>query len=322
MKLAILFWCYKHPDLCRDRVELLRAHNPTAPIYVLFGGEEPDAPAFERALTDLVDDFWIHDQPPPPSLAGDEHGKTFRFGVFWKYSHGDLLISAWHRERGRELEWDSVVVVQWDMLIYGPIEEVFACLGEGQALFSGLRPVSEVSHRWIWASPSRPETWEAYQEFLGHVRERHGFEGDPLCCLAIVLAFPRAFLERYAEIERPELGFLEYRLPIYAQAFGTPLCRDHPFRPWWGAVEPFRPFSALRALPREIWAPTIAWNLLRPTGARVFHPYWHRAPRGALGWTAALLAAPFRIVGGALLGLWNRIRERTGTAGRFEPGMG
>jgi len=321
VKLACLFWCYKEPALCRDRLELLRRHNPQTAIYVLYGGEPAEAAAFRAAFEGLVDDFYAFDQPPPVGLAAGG-ASSFRSGVFWKYTHGDLLISAWHRERGSELAFDTLVVVQWDMLVFGPLEQVFACLEPGQVLFSGLRPVREVEDRWIWATPSRPDTWAEYLEFRAEVRRATGFEGEPLCCLTIVMALPRAFLDRYAAIERPELGFIEYRLPTWAAAFGIPFCTAHPFRPWWGATERYRLFSPLRALPREIWAPTLALNLLRPGGARVFHPWWRRTPRGVLQWTWVLLDAFPRILiaaGGSLKRRWKHARAlRSG----LDPGIG
>ena len=293
MKLAILFWCYKRLDLCIDRLVHLRQYNPDAPIYVLFGGEPSDAPEWEKALTPYVDDFYAFDGDPPP---GYENSEGYRGGVFWKYVHGDWMFSAWFRERGRHLEWDTFVVIQWDMLMYGPIEEVFSCLEPDQCLFSGLRPIREVEDKWLWVAPSQTNARETYLEFLDHVREHYGFDGDPLCCLAIVVCLSRAFMEKFVTIERAELGGLEYRLPIYAQAFDIPLCHDHPFRPWWAAVEPNRPGITLRARPVEIWIPTILYNLARKKGGRIFHPYWRPAPKNFWSWTWAAIDSIPRVI--------------------------
>lgn len=320
MKLAVLFWCYKEPALCRDRLELIRRHDPRVPIYVLYGGEPAAAEAFERALAGLADDFYPFDGPAPAGLEPRE-GSSFRSGAFWKYTHGDLLIAAWYRDRGRALAFDTVVVVQWDMLVFGRIDQVFACLRPGEALFSGLRPVREVEHTWVWASPSRPEAWAEYQEFLRHVRAETGFEGEPLCCLTIVMALPRTFLEPFSRLARPELGFIEYRLPTWAAALGVPLCTEHPFRPWWGATEPYRLFSPLRALPREIWAPTLALNLLRPGGARVFHPWWRPTPRGLLQWAGVLADSVPRILRAAWSSLGRRREHARLVREGREPGL-
>jgi len=211
------------------------------------------------------------------------------------------------------------VIVQWDMLLFGAVDELFEFLEPGEILFSGLRPVREVEERWLWTQHSRPEMRAEYEAFLQHVRERYGYDSDPLCCVAVVMCFPREFLEAYHRIERPTLGFLEYRLPIYAQVFGTPIRWEHPFKPWWGAVEGYRLFSTLRALPREVWVPAIVLNLLRPGGGRIFHPYWRPTPRGLWGWTVAFLDGFPRLLRAGLAG-W--AKRRGGGAGPTEVGLG
>ena len=283
---------------------MLRRDNPEAPIFCLFGGPEEEIEAYRRHLEPLVDDFFAFRGGPPE--GSQKLLDRFRGGVWWKYVYGDLLLAAWYRDRGHQLEWDTVVVVQWDMLVYGPIERTFSCLEPGQMLLSGLRPVREVQAGWGWTGSGDPAAQPMYQEFLDHMRDHYGFDQEPLCCVAIVLALPRDFLERFALIDRPELGFLEYRLPIYAQVFGTPFCTEHPFRPWWGAVEEYSRNHTLRARPREIWAPTILANLARRDGARVFHPYWERAPRGCWGWTKALAGSVVRPITTRLTPVWDR----------------
>ena len=292
-KLAVLFWCYKELAICQDRLKHLRRESPSSPIYLLFGGEPEDAPLWERGTKGLVDDFYAFDGEPP---AGFDDDSGYRGGAFWKYVHGDFMFTAWYRDRGVALAWDAVVVVQWDMLVYGDLQDVFACLRKDEVLFSGLRPVKEVEKTWVWVADTGTKARKTYLEFLDYVRREYGFDGEPLCCLAIVLCFPRSYLDNLSRVPRPELGGLEYRLPIYAQAFGTPICREHPFKPWWGAVEPSRLNITLRARPVEIFAPTIFWNLRKKDGARVFHPYWRRVPHGFFGWSWALLDALPRLV--------------------------
>ena len=287
MNLAILFWLYKEPELCRHRVQHLRRYNSQTPIYALFGGDSKDAPKYEAALRDYIDDFYVFDEPPPPGADGSI--SEFRGGVHWKYLYGDLLISSWYKHRGKKFEWDTIVVVQWDMLLFGAISEVFSCLEKDQILLSGLRPIREVESNWAWVTPKNAAARARYLEFLEYVQTRYGYSADPLCCLSIITCYPRSFLNEFSQIERPELGFLEYKLPIYAQIFRTPICTNHPFKPWWAAVEPFESSSTLRARPVEIGLPTIVSNLMKTNGARVFHPYWHEIPTGPVQWSAALL---------------------------------
>ncbi len=291
MQLAVLFWCYKELDLCVDRVRHLRDQNPDTKIYALFGGDLALAGDFERALGPYIDDFYAFEGEEPP---GSKHNQGYRGGVFWKYVHGDLMIADWYKDRGVTLPWDTIVIVQWDMLVYGRIPEVFSCLEKDQVLFSGLRPIKEVEDSWAWVA--EPKSRVTYLHFLDHVREEFGYDQEPMCCVAVVVCLSRAFLDRYAHLENPQYGGLEYRMPIYAQIFGTPFCTDHPFTPWWGAVESFKVTHTLRARPIEILAPVVATNLMRKDGGRVFHPYWRKTPRGLLGWTWALLDAGPRVV--------------------------
>lgn len=271
MRLAVLFWFYKEPALCANRLRVLRRDNPEAAIYGLFGGDPAAAPAFQAALGPYLNDFWTFDEPRDPR---------------WKWYHGDQVIARWFQARGASLPWDTVFVAQWDMLVFGPLAERFRTLRTGEILLSGLRPVREVEG-WWWHLRPGSEDRARYERFLAFVRAEHGFREDPLCCEFIVICLPRAFLEPYSQAPEPELGFLEYRIPIYAQILGTPFCTDHPYTPWWGDDPASRTVPLLRrALNSEVCEVplrAITGNLLRPSGARIFHPVFREYPLSAAG---------------------------------------
>ncbi len=291
MKLAILFWFYKEPEICKNRLELLRLHNPTTPIYGLYGGDIASADLYKSVLESYLDDFYI--------FSEDKDS-------YWKWIQGDLMIAHWYRERGKKLEWDTIVVVQWDMLIFGAVEQLFSILKQDQILLSGLRPVAEVENDWQWVSPRFPELRQRYLKFLEHVQKNYDYKQNPLGCLFIVAGFPRTFLEKYSKVEEPELGFLEYRIPIYAQIFGTPFCENHSFQAWWVDVDPIfwvkNPVrriwnslylrlnpNPLNPAKREISLIPIYRHLKSEAGARVFHPYERLFPMTDQQWTSALL---------------------------------
>jgi hypothetical protein len=98
-----------------------------------------------------------------------------------------------------------------------------------------------------------------------------------MCCQFIGLVAPRSFMARYARIDQPELGFLEYKLPVYAQVFGIPLVPDTCFRPWWpeepatsGAT---RTQTLVHAWATPVRLPVMLYESKRPHGRRLFHPY-------------------------------------------------
>ena len=116
---AILFWCYKEAGVCANRLRLLRHYNPAAPIYVLFGGAAAESQQFETEFLPYIDDFYVY--------PGEKSSQ-------WKWVNGDMLISQWFSERGHRLRWDSIAVIQWDMLVFAPVEELFENLKENELL--------------------------------------------------------------------------------------------------------------------------------------------------------------------------------------------
>jgi hypothetical protein len=134
--------------------------------------------------------------------------------------------------------------------------------------------VREVEAWWQWM---RGDARREYDAFLAHVAARFGAVDDPMCCQFIGLVAPRTFMARYAGIDEPELGFLEYKIPVYAQAFGVPLVADTLFRPWWpeepATSRATRTQSLVHAWRTPVRLPVMLYESKRPGGRRLFHPY-------------------------------------------------
>ncbi len=259
MQLGILFWFYRDVAVCENRLRLLRRRNPGVPIYGLYGGPRQDEARFAGALRSHLDDFWAF------RLERDRQ---------WRWRNGDLMLSAWFTGRGESLEWDSVFVAQWDLVVVTSLARLLPPLAVGEMLISGIRPVREVEPWWQWTQGAARQEYEA---FLGHVASRFGAVEDPMCCQFIGLVAPRGFLARYAGIDEPELGFLEYKVPTYAQVFSIPLVPDTCFRPWWpeepGTSGVGRTATLVHAWATPVKLPVMLYESLRPGGRRVFHPY-------------------------------------------------
>lgn len=286
-ELAILFWFYKEPGLCEDRLRLLRKLNPGMRIFGLFGGDPDTEHTFRERLTPYLDDFYCFAPQATPE---------------WKWRNGDLLLADWHRQRGGGLQWDSIVIVQWDMLVLAPMAELFGSLPRGSIFLSGFRSMEqEPVEGWVWVEGA--EERQDYLRFLQHVRTRHSWEGDPTACIFIVVVLSREFLQKYVTISEPELGFIEYRVPIYAQAFGIDVQRDDRFTI---SAPGGNPGSAVLTVGQPILLSTVIRNLVAPSGARVFHPY--RAPFPAAYFVLALAAR--RVLVAPLVRLIERLRCR------------
>jgi hypothetical protein len=259
VQLGILFWFYRDVVVCENRLRLLRRRNPGVPIYGLYGGPRHDEPRFRARLAPLLDDFW---------MFPDDHDEAY------KWRNGDIMLSRWFTERGESLAWDSVFLAQWDLVVVSPLATLLPPMGLGDMLISGVRPVREVEAWWQWM---RGDARREYDAFLAHVAARFGAVDDPMCCQFIGLVAPRTFMARYAGIDEPELGFLEYKIPVYAQAFGVPLVADTLFRPWWpeepATSRATRTQSLVHAWRTPVRLPVMLYESKRPGGRRLFHPY-------------------------------------------------
>ncbi len=270
MDIAILFWAYKDLPVCRDRMRHLRSLNPRSRIFVLFGGALGDAAAFEDALSPWADDFYAF----PHERPGD-----------WKWRHGDLVLAAWFRERGASLAWDSVFVAQWDLLTLVGIDRLLRRLRPDQLLLPGLRQIREVERWWHWVREDSPERAE-YLRFL-EVHPATQRLAEPLCCQFLAAALPYGFLQRYASIDEPECGFLEYKLPMLAQTWGFGFFRSRQFRTMWreersGLDLDHSRWDRLRftfhADKSAVSKKAVALHARIPYGRRVFHPFVERYP--------------------------------------------
>jgi hypothetical protein len=270
-RLAILFWFYKEEALCRDRLGLLRRLHPETPIYGLYGGPLPEASRFEAALPEL-DDFWAFPDVMPS---------------YWSWRNGDLLIRRWHESRGQQLmTWDTIFVAQWDLLVTEPIHTLVPVQPD-EFVVSGLRPINEVEPWWMW---TQGEHRAEYEEFMAHVRRDLDYAGSAYACQFVAAFLPRSFLDRYVGLDSPELGFIEYKLPTYAAAFGNTVTRSPRLEVWWiedpATAQQNRASRLLKAGGAPI---RLRWVKTHATHG-IYHPYEALYPDG-LGPTSKAIMA-------------------------------
>jgi hypothetical protein len=263
MKLAILFWIYKDIEVCVNRAEWLRRDNPGTQIYCLFGGELEDAEGFRRALSGLIDDFYIFSETWPPDR---------------KWVHGDQMLAHWYLERGHSLEWDTIFLAQWDLALLTSVQTVCGSLKADELLLPGLRPISEIESFYNWIKPGHDR--KRYEDFRRDLEESYRFPDEPLCCMFLAAALPRSFLQRYSS-EVTDNGFLEYKIPIYAQIWGHGFCHDHSIKATWTHERKrgrwHRFWATVHSEKAPVRSVVVALNRLLPWGQRVFHPYHRKA---------------------------------------------
>jgi len=247
---AALLTFHRDWEVCRSRISLLRMLNPGVEVHGLFGGEGTD---FAEAARHLDREF--------DTLAPCDVGTTR-----WRWQHTDLVIRDWYVRYGHVLAIDILHVLQWDLLLFAPLDRLYQHVPLDAMALTGITPLTAIADRWHWTrvEPHRTET----PALFALARERWGFAGEPTACVGPGTALPRRFLERYAAEQIPELGHDEVRLPLFAQLFGLRLV-DTGFYPEWFNAETERPFNANGA---ELQLDVVRAELSRTDGRRAFHP--------------------------------------------------
>jgi hypothetical protein len=296
---ALLFWFYSDLPVCRNRLHLLRRDNPGVRIYGVYGGEAAHEARFRDALTPLLDDFWAFPRAETPK---------------WKYRHGDLVLAQWYADRGRELEWDHVFVAQWDLLMLAPLHELLPPLRADDVLLSGVSPVADVEHEWVWVRGGHEPT---YRAFVTAMQARFGAV-EPTACLFVIACLPRRLLAAYADAPDLETGYVEYRLPTLAKAIGLRVVEHERFGAWSPADGRTRPAQRRRRFlngsRRPVHLPTVLGELARSDGARLFHPYhglFPATPRWAARAPAWAIYATTRAGRKAVTARTAKLRART-----------
>jgi len=259
----VVFRFDRNPRICRERIDLLRRLNPGVPIVGLYGG----GGGYRAAA------FRIGSRP---ALGLDSFYRSRHSGR-WNWQHGDLALAAWYRDAGRHLGFDVVHLVEWDLVLAAPLAEVYAHVPDGALGLTACTPLAEIGPDWDWVS--RPELRTQTQALFEAVAERWGFTGVRRACLGVGPCLPRAFLADYAELDVPELGHDELRLPLFADLLGYPVV-ENGFRAAWHSSPDDAFFNATG---RRIELEVIRSEVARAGGRRAFHPVHARVPVAALG---------------------------------------
>ena len=265
MKRIILFRFHGSLDVCASRLDLLHRLNPRTRMIGLWGGSCTGLEEARQRLSSRLESIW--DIPVKSPL--------------WRWQHADLSLLTWYRSEGRDIPFEVLHVVEWDLLLLASLDRIYGKKGRTGVALTGLTPLPRVPQDWYWTSVQPYATqWQQLQE---HVRDRHGWHGPNFACQGPACVLSKAFLERYSHEDIPELVNEELRIPLYALALGfkvTGLPRIYR-----EIMHP-RDMEFFNCEKQPIQECAIRRELRKPWGRRVFHPYrvpWgipHDSPEG------------------------------------------
>lgn len=205
---VVLFWFYKEIPLCLERIQHFKKLNPGVTIYGLYGGDVKSTDKL-KDINEELDHLYIYEK---------------ECTAHWKWMNGDQMLVDWYRCIGFKLNWKNVFILQWDLVMYQPLDFYIGEIKENQYFIPGVRDISEVKAWWPWF---RAESIDSFKNYLSKTMD---YRGSISCSLFICALLPRAFFEYFKEIDYPEDYFLEYKIPTILNAIGY-----EPFDAVWGA---------------------------------------------------------------------------------------
>ena len=158
MKLATLFRFYKEPEICENRLQILKKYNPDLQIFGLYGGPAKDTEKYKEKLGKYFDDFYT-----------SPYTDSYR-----KREHGDLVLLERYTSNGEKLPRDSIFIIQWDMLVFSSLKETFADYQKDQFYISGTKILDpEIESKRSWTSKDEKKT--SYIQFQKLIKEKYGY---------------------------------------------------------------------------------------------------------------------------------------------------
>jgi len=220
-------------------------------MYGLFGGEPKDLARAQKILgRKLIN---IYQVPVTDSQ--------------WKWRNGDLSLTDWFRNFGHTIDFNILYLIEWDLLQLGSFEDLYSRVPANGVGLTGLIAMKKIP-KWNWIAR---EPWKGqWNDLLAYAKEEYGYRGVPHGCLGPGNVFPRAFVEKYSEIEVPVLCHEEIRFPLFAQILGFKLFDNGFFKDWSSHDD--APYFSCAGKKIGIQKSVMDEEMEKATGRRCFHP--------------------------------------------------
>ena len=255
-KLIVIFRYHKDFEVCRNHLELMRKFNPEIEIHGIFGGNESEFVKFDVGLKDLLDSNYCF------------HGKSKRY----KWRNGDLILVDWFKEVGNKLDFDSLVMIEWDMLVFEDLKDQY--LVEKDTFYiPSWRDVNE-KNKWWWTTAAFDITTfkspkKEYQKLKEQLKIEYNWEIKNISGNFGLMCIPKNFLEEYSKLNIHKVLNDEVRLLSYMQILGYRYNTMHLFHMPGGETN----LDSFNASKKQIAHTKVMKELNEKDGMRIFHPY-------------------------------------------------
>lgn len=250
MQRIIIFRFHKFPLICANRLKLLKKLNPEIRIFGIYGGGDKDLPKFRRCLNKYLENIFI----------------IKNRSISWKWKNFDLALRYWFRKIGKNIDFDTAHIVEWDLILCESLEKMYSEIDKNELGLTGLIDLRAVEKKWYWTSkePSKSE----WLKLLNFVKRKYTYSNRPKGSLGPGLCLPKKFIEEYSKAKIPELCNDELRIPLFAQVFRFK-CKDTKFYKKWFNDEEKKYFNCIG---RDIDIQIIKKER-KNNGRKAFHPF-------------------------------------------------
>lgn len=227
MKRVILLRFHKDVHVVQNRIDILKHFNPAIPIHGLFGGVENEFTLFKKSLKGLESLHFL-------SITERD--------IKWRFSDWNIL--KWFTEFGKNVDFDVLHTIEYDLLLLDKIEHIYPYKKEEKNIYvTSLIELEQIKPLWNWYQKPQEYPVEEEKEFEKLMKEKYHIKvlyGS----MAPGSTFTREFLEGYEKLSLPLIAHDEVRVPAIAQILGIDI-KDTNFVPdWFDEVGPeFRLFN-------------------------------------------------------------------------------
>jgi hypothetical protein len=157
--------------------------------------------------------------------------------------------------------------MEWDLILLDSLDNLYRHIPKDTLGITGLIPLKKIESKWFWIRDEKQsKQWKKLREFA---KQNLDFEGDGYGSLGPGLCYPESFLERYNQVEIPDLCNDELRLPFIAKALGFEVMDTGFFKKWFSKKE-LKYFNCNNI---EISLESMMKQYKKKNGRRVFHPF-------------------------------------------------
>jgi len=233
-----------------NRILFFKIINPSIPVYGLYGGDEMFFEEVAFKFKNICEEITLLRE-----LSKKE-----------KWLCSDIVVQQWYNKIGIYLNFDVLHVIEWDLVFMESLDRLYTHIPVSAIGCTGLKSVYMIEKSWYWTSaPIQRSEW---LKLLTLVIKEYNYRNFPFAIQGPAICYPKSFLEKIKDIQIPRICNDELRIPLYAQILGFELV-DNKFFKWF-----YNPnYIAFNCDKIPVKFDTIAKEVVKVNGYRVFHPY-------------------------------------------------